>query len=433
MAGPTPNPLTPPPRQLLSSKRALVVDGDNGERRRLVEILEGWGIALEVTANPLHGLALLWEATQTGRPIDLILFGPHGHTIPIEQFAALVRCEPRLATLPLIYIGGEGAGAMQTPTLRRACFTESIPIPVDKTLLFDTLHRALGYVTTTAGVARLMDRHATLSPSTPRLDVLLADPSVDQRRIVRTTLARSGHKVFEVESTEQAIEALAKHRFDLVILALDLPGLGTAYPLQLFRFAVAREDWPAYIGLAQQPSVTQIRDFASFGVSVVLPRPTQPQALLAAVADVIRGNRYQPDDTRPMVGNALRTSREVACLDERALQAVGRLGADPGFLADMFEGFLREVQLLLESVRQSLGTDQGYPRLIYFGHTLQDNAGSLGALQLYQLGLIAAQFPESLYEREGATLLDRIEAACHRTRSAFWQYSDSGERSRSPG
>jgi two-component system sensor histidine kinase RpfC len=417
---------------LLASKRALVVDGDHRERQRLVEFLEGWGIAVEVTANPLQGLALLWEATQTGQPIDLVLFGPHGHRIPAEQFASLVRCEKRLTALPMFHLG-QGAGAMQTAVLRRAGFSESIPAPLDKTLLFDALHRALGDGTTTAGVVRLMDRHATLGPSTPRLDILLADASPDQRRILHTALARGGHQIFEVDSGEQTIEAMAKHRFDLVIISLDLPDLGTAYTLRLFRFAGTREDWPAFIGLAQQASMTQIRDFASFGVTVVLPRPTQPQALLAAVADLIRGHRDQPDDTQGLVANALRTSGEVACLDERALQAVGRLGADPGFLADMFEGFLREVQFMLDSVRQSLGTDQGYPRLIYFGHTLQDNAGSLGALQLYQLGLIAAQFPESLFEREGEALLDRIEAACQSTRSAFWQYLHGREESRSPG
>ena len=432
MSGPTPNPLTPPPRQLLASKRVLVVDGDHSERQRLIEILEGWGMTLEFTANPLQGLALLWEATQTRQPIDLVLFGPHGHAIPAEQFASLVRCEQRLTTLPMIHVG-EGAGAMQTSILRRAGFSESIPVPLDKTLLFDALHRALGDDTQTAGVVRLMDRHATLGPSTPRLDILLADSMPDQRRILRTALARGGHQIFEVDSGEQAIEAMAKHRFDLVIISLELPDFGTAYILRLSRFAATREDWPAFIGLAQKPSLAQIRDFAPFGVTVVLPRPTQPQALLAAVADLIRGSRTKPDSTRSMVGDALCTSSEAACLDERALQAIGRLGADPGFLADMFEGFLRDGQLLLESVRQSLGTDQGYPRLIYFGHTLQDNAGSLGALQLYRLGLIAAQLPESLFEREGEPLLDRIEAAFQSTRSAFWQYLHGRELSRSPG
>jgi hypothetical protein len=95
--------------------------------------------------------------------------------------------------------------------------------------------------------------------------------------------------------------------------------------------------------------------------------------------------------------------------------------------------FLEEVQTSLESVRQTLGTEQCYPRLVRFGQDLRDNAGSLGALRLYQLGLIAARLPEPLFEREGEPLLDRIEDAYQRTHSAFWQYLHQRELSRSPG
>ena len=55
---------TAPRGQWLARKRALVIDGDCRERRRLMEFLAGWGVSIEVTANPLQGLALLWEAAE---------------------------------------------------------------------------------------------------------------------------------------------------------------------------------------------------------------------------------------------------------------------------------------------------------------------------------------------------------------------------------
>ena len=284
------------------------------------------------------------------------------------------------------------------------------------------LHRACGCDTPTPGVVRLMDRHATLGPSTPRLNVLIADASAEQRRIVRAVLSRGGHRIYDVESGEQTLAALTKHSFDLVIISLELPGLATADTLRLFRFSVARGDWPAFIGLAQQPSMTQIRDYAAFGVTVVLPKPVRPQALLAAVADLLRGTPNEPDDPDAMWGTHPYPPGELACLDERALQEIEDLGTNPSFLADLIAEFLEEVQASLEAVRETLGTEQCYPRLVRFGHSLRDNAGSLGALQLYQLGLIAARLPEPLFEREGKPLLDRIEAAYQRTHSAFWQY-----------
>ncbi len=432
MAGPTPSPLPNHTRQALAGKRALVIDGDRWERRRLLEFLSGWGIAVEVTANPLQGLALLWDGLESAQPFHLTLFGPHGHRVLGEQFAALVRTEPRLAEMPMLHIG-ESSGTGQKAALRRVVFFDSVAVPLDKTLLFDTLHRACGALVTGTGVVRLMDRHTALGPSTPRLDILLAEPILEQRRIVRNALARGGHQIFEVDSGEQALEALAKHSFDLVIISLDLPGLGTADALKLFRFSVAREDWPAFIGLAREPNLSQIRDYAGFGVTVIIPSPIQPPALLGAIADVIRGGGDGSGATAHALASAGRTTNEVTCLDERALLEVERLSAEPAFLNDLIQEFLADVGILLEGVMQTQGTEQCYPRLREFGHVLQDNAGSLGALQLYQLGLIAAQYPEELFEREGEQLLGRIEAAYQRTRGAFWQYLRRRELSRSPG
>ena len=167
-------------------------------------------------------------------------------------------------------------------------------------------------------------------------------------------LARGGHRIYDVETGEQTLAALTKHSFDLAIISLELPGLGTADTLRLFRFSVARGDWPAFIGLAQQPSMTQIRDYAAVGVSVVLPKPVRPQALLAAVADLLRGTHDEPEDAEAMWGAHPYLTGELACLDERALQEVENLGANPSFLADLIAEFLEEVQASLGAVRQTL-------------------------------------------------------------------------------
>jgi hypothetical protein len=63
---------------------------------------------------------------------------------------------------------------------------------------------------------------------------------------------------------------------------------------------------------------------------------------------------------------------------------------------------------------------------------LQDNAGSLGALRLYQLGMIACEYPIEHFERDGEPLLRRIESAYQGTRSAFWQYLRHRAPTRSP-
>jgi two-component system, sensor histidine kinase RpfC len=421
MASPKPSSQSIAPSPSLAGKRALVVDGDRLERRRLLEFLSGWGISVQATTNPLHGLALLWSALEAKQPFHLTLFGSQDKGVPGEQFAVLVGSEPRLAKMPMLHLG-DGAMSARKAALRRIGFFDTVSVPIDKTLLFDTLHRACGNLVTGTGVVRLADRYAALGPLTPRLDILLAEPNPEQRRSVRSTLARGGHQIFEVDSGEQTIEALTKHSFDLVILAMDLPGISAIEALKLLPFLMTRDAWPACIGLAREPCASQVRDYASVGITAIIPSPVQPQALLEAIADVIRGTCEETGAAPSPPATARWTPAEVPCLDEQALQDVGRLSSDPNFLYDLIQEFLGDTSTFLEELRETRGMEHCHHRLREFGHVLQDNAGSLGALQLYQLGLIASEYPEGLFERDGEQLLTRIETSYQRTRGAFWQY-----------
>jgi len=432
MASPKPSPPSTDPSRSLAGKRVLVIDGGWAESRRLLEFLSGWGIAVQTTANPLHGLALMWSALEAQQPFHVTLFGPQNRGVPGEQFAALVGSEPRLAKMPMLHLG-DGAGSLCKAALRRVGFFDTVTVPIDKTLLFDTLHRACGNLVTSTGVVRLADRHTALGPLTPRLDILLAEPNPAQRRIVRSTLARGGHHIFEVDNGEQTIEALTKHSFDLVILTMDLPGISTAEALKLLPFLMTRDAWPACIGLIRGASTSQVRDFASAGITATIPSPIQPQALLEAIADVIRGTDDTPGSVPSLPDADIWAPSEVPCLDEQALQDVQRLSSDPNFLYDLIQEFLGDTSAFLGELRETRGTEHGYLRLREFGHILQDNAGSLGALQLYQLGLIASEYPKELFERDGEQLLSRIETAYQRTRGALWQYLQQRSLFRSPG
>lgn len=431
MPSPSPNARSTDPSRSLAGKRMLVIDGDRPERHRLLEFLSGWGISVQSTASPLHGLAMLWTALESAQPFHLALFGPQDHGVPGEQFAALVGSEPRLAKMPMLHIG-DSAGSVRKAALRRIGFFDAVSVPIDKTVLFDTLHRACGNLVTGTGVVRLADRHTALGPLTPRLDILLAEPDPAQRRIVRATLARGGHQIFEVDSGEQTVEALTKHRFDLIIIALDLPGMSTAEAIKLFPFLTPAAG-PACIGLAREPSAPQVRDYANAGITAIVPSPVQPQALLEAIADVIRGTGEGAAVAVSAPSGTPWLPTDLPCLDEQVLQDVERLSSDPHFVYDLIQEFLGNIGTCLEGVRATQGTEHCHRRLREFGHILQDNAGSLGALQLQQLGLIAAEYPEVLFERDGEQLLSRIEAAYQRTRGALWGYLRQRAPSRSPG
>ncbi len=67
------------------------------------------------------------------------------------------------------------------------------------------------------------------------LQILLVDDEVDFRRATRTTFERRGFQVVEAENGNQAIEIVQRHKFDVAILDLKMPGLTGIETLQKLR------------------------------------------------------------------------------------------------------------------------------------------------------------------------------------------------------
>jgi two-component system KDP operon response regulator KdpE len=70
------------------------------------------------------------------------------------------------------------------------------------------------------------DEDATITMTTERLNALVVDDESTFRRVLRTSLATSGFAVEEARSGEEAVAILAQSAFDLVLLDVNMPGIG---------------------------------------------------------------------------------------------------------------------------------------------------------------------------------------------------------------
>jgi two-component system KDP operon response regulator KdpE len=60
----------------------------------------------------------------------------------------------------------------------------------------------------------------------PHFEVLVVDDEPALRRVFRTSLTASGFGIKEARSGEEAVEILPQHPFDLVLLDINMPGIG---------------------------------------------------------------------------------------------------------------------------------------------------------------------------------------------------------------
>jgi two-component system sensor histidine kinase TorS len=124
------------------------------------------------------------------------------------------------------------------------------------------------------------------------LNVLVVEDNEINRVVACGLLEKSGHRVCAVNSGNQALAMLEHHRFDLILMDLNLPGLSG---LETIRRIRAHQD----VSLASIPVVVvsalvtkhDIQDSMTAGAQAFLGKPYRPERLEATLRAVLR-----PDD-----------------------------------------------------------------------------------------------------------------------------------------
>ncbi len=117
--------------------------------------------------------------------------------------------------------------------------------------------------------------------------ILVVDDDPNARLLLRTLLTHAGHRVIDAANGADGLSAAARARPDLIVLDLSMPSMGGAEFVRALRAdprcATARV--ALYTATAMNAA---LRDFMEmYGVSDVIPKPSEPLKLLAAVRNAL--------------------------------------------------------------------------------------------------------------------------------------------------
>lgn len=120
----------------------------------------------------------------------------------------------------------------------------------------------------------------------PRPKVLVADDDPQMRRLVRAVLERDGAQVMEAGDGLDAIDLVAQHQFDLIVLDMDMPRMDGLGVLEELGARVATAQIPVIV-LTARSDETESRAL-DLGARDYLTKPVRPTALSARVRAVLR-------------------------------------------------------------------------------------------------------------------------------------------------
>jgi len=221
-------PLEPAPKAVIATSHleqhhALIVDDNATNRKLLIHLFTAWKLPHRAADGAEKALEEMRAAAAAGRPFDLVVLDHHMPDIDGLGFIALLKKEPAVPRAALVLLTSRGERLPQTEMDRHGLIAcELKPLHPEK--LRVTLSRALASFEATAPAPQLEPVARPAAPVMPhRATILVAEDNLVNQKVTLLQLRNLGYRADVVVNGREAIEALRRRSYDLVLMDAQMP------------------------------------------------------------------------------------------------------------------------------------------------------------------------------------------------------------------
>ena len=232
------------------------------------------------------------------------------------------------------------------------------------------------------------------------LDVLVADDHRINRQVVQRLLGQGGHRAVLVESGEAALARLDETVFDVVVLDLNMPGMGGMAAAE--RLA-ARAGRPRLVALTADATARTREACLAAGFDTFLTKPVDGTRLLAAIEET------EPERAPP-VAVAAAAAPASGVIDTARIAMLRQLDEGDDFVREIITGFIADGRDLVGDIRAAaVAGDVAAFRDAT--HALRSAATHLGATALFERCLSVKRLDEAELQARAEDLSRNLDQA----------------------
>jgi CheY-like chemotaxis protein len=211
------------PLETLRGAKVLIVDDNRTNRRILEGMLKRWEMKSTSVEDGEEALMQLSSAQNAGAPYALVLTDMHMPKMDGFSLIEQIRQRPELSAAIIMMLtsaGHRGDGA-RCQELGVAAYLLK---PIRQSELREAIARVLG-APAQKGAIPLVTRYSLQDARDPQtiLSVLVAEDNAVNQLLITRLLEKRGHRMVMTSNGRMALEALAKDRFDLVLMDVQMP------------------------------------------------------------------------------------------------------------------------------------------------------------------------------------------------------------------
>jgi CheY-like chemotaxis protein len=258
----------------LSGKRVLIVDDNEASRRILAAWLEKQGVRTSLFHAPRAALAAL----ESGENFDAAILDMHMPEMDGAMLARAIRSTRGGHALPLILLSSIGNDLDADSA---ALFAALLNKPARPEQLMRALTRAIGGVTESARVAAVTEAAAPVKRTEK---ILLAEDNTVNQRVALHMLARLGYRADVAGNGIEALQALERQHYDVVLMDVQMPELDGLEATRRIRAGAVTGSRPWFIALTANAIEGDREQCLAAGMDDYLSKPLKLADLQAALA-----------------------------------------------------------------------------------------------------------------------------------------------------
>jgi len=377
------------PTPLLAERRVLVVEDNPTNRGILESQLRALGAQVALAEHGAHALDLLRGAARVGERFDVAVVDMKMPVMDGLTLVAAIRREPAFGPLAVVMLTSL-AGANEARLAHETGVDVHLSKPVRQQELFNAVADALQ--------AR---RAAAALPAPRGARVLLVEDNAVNQEVARVMLEDLGARVQLAANGRQALDALARDSFDLVLMDCQMPEMDGFEALRRMRDPALTPQLPAaaravpVVALTANALAGDAERCRAAGFDDYLSKPVRQGQLAEALqrhAGTRAAHAAAPtavasvpplNATSAAAAAGVDDDGEAAQLDAAVIERIvdmERRGA-PRLLARLIETYLDSSAKLVEAAERALGQADA-AALRQAVHTLKSSSANLAATDL---------------------------------------------------
>jgi PAS domain S-box-containing protein len=261
--------------ETLLGKRALIVDDSLTNQKILSHHLFQWQMKATAVSSAAAALAALAQEDN----FDVVLLDLQMPEMDGLMLAAEIKRRSSTTAPKLMLLTSMDFDATAA---RSSGVAVSLRKPVKPALLREALLTLWQHNQTEAKDTTGMQWDPHMAEKRP-LRILVAEDNLVNQKVIQTMLVRLGYRADLVSDGLQAVEALQRQMYDVVMMDVQMPEMDGVAATHAIRHKLSPNRQPYIIAMTANAFADQRRTYLESGMDDYVSKPVQPQMLLAAL------------------------------------------------------------------------------------------------------------------------------------------------------